>query len=180
VCRRRGRRPAAADGRPGTANQGQRRNRHDLLSGHCQPLAAGCQHFHARAGAQQPLGERGHGREQVLAVVEHQQRPPRRQMLEHSLLQRLPGPLGHPEHRRHRLDHKTLSHGHQVGEGAAGREQRCCFPRHRHRQAGLAHTARTNQSHQAGLAQGGQNGRPLPIPAHETRPLRGQANRSGR
>jgi hypothetical protein len=100
-------------------NQRQRRHRHQVLPGDREPLTAGCQHPHAGTCRQHPLGERGHLGKQMLAVVEHEQRPPRRQVLKHGFGQRLLGPFGNPKHRRRRLGDETLPHRHQVDEGAA-------------------------------------------------------------
>ena len=160
-------------------NQGQRRHLHRVLSGDRQPLAAGGQHSHARAGGQQPLGERRYLGQQVLTIVEHQQRPPPGEVLKHGHHQRLLRLLGHPEHRRHRLDHKPFPHRHQIGEGATGREQRCPIPRRLHRQPRLAHAAGADKRYQPGLPQRRQHRGPFPLPAHETRPRRGQAHRGG-
>ena len=55
------------------AGQRQRRDRIDPLERHQQPGPARREHRHPRAGRQQPLHERRHPVEHLLAVVQHQQ-----------------------------------------------------------------------------------------------------------
>ena len=69
--RGRGRRDDGATGR-----QRQRRDRPAAFSLDAERLAAGGEDRQRRAGDQQPLGEAGHRGGQVLAVVQHDQRPP--------------------------------------------------------------------------------------------------------
>ncbi len=59
----------------------ERRDGDDRLAEHAQRLAAGQQHPHLRTGAEQRIDELGDGVEQVLAVVEQQQRRPSGQRL---------------------------------------------------------------------------------------------------
>ena len=66
----------------------QARHREHPLERHQQPGAAGDQHRQPRAAREQPLEQHRHPVQQVLAVVQDQQRLPRRQPAEHGVLGR--------------------------------------------------------------------------------------------
>ena len=175
----RGQRPVAEQPL-GVRAQRQRGDRHTALTRDAQPLPAGHQHTGGRAGGQYPLGELGRLVDHVLAVVQHEQRPPGAQPRRDRLRERLVRALGHTQRGRDRPGHEPVAYRHQVHERTAGRQQRDCILGHHRGQPGLAHAARTQQRHQPGLLDRGQHGSALGAAADERRPGRGQASDAAR
>ena len=81
----------------------QGRRAPDRLTGHPQRLAARGQDAHARAGAQEGVRQRGAGRHEVLAVVQHQQQALLRQGRRERGRRGLPGTLADAQGARHGL-----------------------------------------------------------------------------
>jgi hypothetical protein len=77
-----------------------------VLPGDAQGLAAGGQDLQARAGAEQGVGERRAGPEQVLAVVQHQQEAAGAERVAHRREQRAAGLLLDAHRRRDGLRHE--------------------------------------------------------------------------
>ena len=77
---------------------GQRMHRVDLLAGHVQGLAAGRHQPHTGRGPHQGMRQAGRGLDQVLAVVEHQQGPPRGQVAAQGLQQIAARLFAQPQH----------------------------------------------------------------------------------
>ena len=112
--------------------------------------------------------------EQVLAVVEHQQRRAAGQVLVQRRVQRPARPLADAEQRRDGLADEPLAHRDQVDEHGAGRVPRRRGLGRPGRQPGLAHAAGADQGHHPAAGQGRQYRGLLPVPADEAGPGRGQ------
>ncbi len=138
----------------GARQLGQRQRRHPQgdLAGDPQRLAAGGQDAQARAGPQQRVRELGTRLDQVLAVVQHQQRRPSLEMLDQQVGRIAVRALPQPQRRRH---------GPRDQPGVAGRgqlHQPDAIPERLQqlgggleRQAGLAGAARADQGHEPAL-----------------------------
>ena len=96
----------------------------DPLPGHPDARAARRQHEQLGRLAEQRRQEVRGVVHQVLAVVQHEQGPPRPQPREHRVTQRLPGPFGHAEHRRHRLQEEARTRADELDERRAQRQRR--------------------------------------------------------
>jgi hypothetical protein len=141
----------------------QRRHDQDPLAGGGEPLPAGRQDREPPGRGEQLLGQPGHGGQQVLAVVEHQEpagppRPPGERL-----------PQGRA---RHHLDPGGVGHG--VAHGAVVAQRGQVHPPHGVvavggllGQAGLADPARADQRHQRPGGEGLADQRELPLPADE-------------
>ncbi len=167
--------------RRAAAVPGQRRYGEDPFEGHQQPGPARRQHPHLRAGRQQPFQKRRDTVPDLLAVVQHQERPAFGQCGAHHLVEALPGLLADPQDgrdgRRHPVrtgDRGQVDEPHPVGE-PVGRPGR-----HRQRQPGLAHSTGPDRRDLPMVRQQrGQRGA-FTIPPHERRQrLRQRGGRSG-
>jgi hypothetical protein len=136
----------------GERRERQRRHAPHRLTREPQRLAAGRQDADVRAGAQQRLGQRGAGADEVLAVVEHEQEALGPQRVAERGQQGAAGLLAHADDGRHRL-----GDGGRVGErgeldqpDAAGeplpREQGLRHPEGQPRLAGAAGAGERDQA----------------------------------
>jgi hypothetical protein len=160
---------------------GQRQPRHgeDPLERQDEPGPAGGEDPHRRARRQQPLDEHGDAVEQVLAVVEHEDRLGPGQAQEHRLLDRAALPLAHAEPGRHgHGHHRRVADGHEVDEPDAVGHVAGHLGGDGHRQAGLAHATGSEGGDEPVRAHGGDQLGDLRRAAHERR--EGDGQRGGR
>ena len=92
-----------------------------LLARHAQRLATRRQDAHLRRGAQDRVGQVGRRLDQVLAVVEDQQRAARLEYGAKRLHQRPAGFLAHAQHLRRLADHQRRDRGSAPGRGTRRR-----------------------------------------------------------
>ncbi|PPS87799.1 hypothetical protein BZZ08_02782 [Streptomyces sp. MH60] len=157
----------------------QRRNRHQGLAGDPEALPAGGEDPYAPAGAQQQCRQCGGGVDQVLAVVEHEQRL--------AVLQGGQQPLGgvhargaealaHPERGEHGVrDLSAVGQGRQLDEADVRRGDRRLAPARRlDREPGLAGAAGTGERDQACVGEQGRDAVQLRVPADTAGQLGGQ------
>ena len=91
--------------------------------------------------------------EQVLTVVEHEQQPLRREILEHRLLEAAARERLHPQARRERLPHRVrIGDRRELAQPRTIREVGDDLRRDLQREAGLADAADAGQGHQRRLA----------------------------
>ena len=90
----------------GGLRHGQRGYPPHHLPGHAQRLSAGGQDPQLRAGIQQLVRKVRHGLDQVLAVVQDEQKILRSQLLRERGAKRATRPLAHPERPGHHLRHQ--------------------------------------------------------------------------
>jgi hypothetical protein len=149
-----------------------RRHPPDGLAGHAERLAAGGQHRHLRAGAQQRVHQLGGGVDHVLAVVQADQQPPIPEV--HG--QRPQGPAGgldhHPGAGRHQLGHpRGIGHRAQIDPPDAVRPPVRQARSRLHRQAGLAAAARARERDKLMTPEQPLHDGQLATPADEARDL---------
>jgi hypothetical protein len=140
----------------------QRRHRPALLAVHAERLPAGGQHRHRWA---QPhhLVDQPCGRIQdVLAVVEHEQQSPVREVLDHGLLDREALALPHAQRHGHRVSDRAAraERGELAEPGAVG-EPGPLPVGDRHGEPGLADSADSAERHQRRAGQRGDHVRDL-------------------
>jgi hypothetical protein len=147
---------------------GQRGHPPDDLVGAAQRLAARGQDAHAGPGAQNLLGQAGARVDQVLAVVENDQRLARGQM-RHERLQS-PARCGdrHADGQRRRLRHEHgVAEARQVDEPSAVGQLRPRVRRDLERQPRLAAAPGAGERHEPGAAQQARDLRALALTADE-------------
>ena len=156
----------------GARRHPQRRNHVDRLAPDPQRLAAGGQHLHLRTTSEDSPHQHRDRVEQVLAVVEHQQRPPGADRGDDAVDQLGPRRRLHTQHLGDLVgDHVGVGDGGQLDQiGAVGKrlEQLAGGVQ---REAGLAGTARSGQRDQPVGRQHGPYLGLLGVPAHEARQL---------
>ena len=166
--------------RGGIVSDGERRDGPEVLARQAHALPAGHEDVHTWIPAVDDLDERAHGVQQVLAVVEHQQRAPAGE------------PLGYPiTHRRARRrcdgecvrysvgNRPGVAHGGQLDQPDAVRELRHQLPRRLDGKARLAHASHSRQRHQAVLTHGQYDVFQLDATTDERRRRRGQVAEGG-
>ena len=158
---------AGRDGQPGHTEH--------PLERHQQPGAAGDQHRQPRAAREQPLEQHRHPVQQVLAVVQDQQRLPRRQPAEDGVLAGPALALAEAERGRDRgPDHGRVGDRHEIHVPGAVVVPPGHLGDHAQRQPRLADPARAHRGHQAVRRERrGQRG-PFGGPADERGQRRGQ------
>jgi len=132
--------------------QGRHRDGH--LTGDAEHLTARGQDAHARASTQNRASEHGAGVQQMLTVVQHQQRLPAGQVLRQRR-HRPPGRLIQQAHspRDLRGEQSRVAQARQFHQPDAIAERPSCLPRRPHRQARLPDSAWPAQGNQPGTAE---------------------------
>ena len=155
------------DGQPG--------HREHPFEGHQQPGPAGGEHGQPGTAGEQPFQQDHHAVQQVLAVVQHEQRLPLGQPAEDVVRRRAALTLAEAERvRNRRRDHQRIGHRHQVDVPDAVGEPVSHVGRDTQGQAGLADPARPDGRDQAVLVQRLGQCRPLGHPPDERRQRRRQ------
>ena len=156
----------------------QRRHPQQPLAGHAERLPARRQHPHPRRGTQDRLGQRGRLVEQMLTVVQHDQRLFAREVVAHALGQRPPRAWLHrqrgDDHLREQVGvvgRGELTQPHTIGEPGQH------FRSDLEREARLAHTADPGQRHEPRLGECLRHPRDVVVAAHERRQLHRQVPR---
>ena len=127
----------------------QRRHRDHPLARQAEALPARRQHRHPRATMLDRVDQARDRIEEVLTVVEHQQQPLRREIVEHRLIERPTRQRLHPQARRQRLPHRLrIGDRRELAQPRTIRELADDFRRDLQREAGLADPAHPGQRHQ--------------------------------
>ena len=153
--------------------QPQRRQPVPRLPRHPGRLPAGRQDPHIIGGQQHSPAQSRHGRDHMLAVIQHQQHLPASQHPGQRISHRHPRPLVYPQRRRHRRRHprrirdrRQLNQPHPVGEPVSHP------PGYLTGQPGLTHPARPGHRHQPVVIQHASDLTDRTRPADETRQRR--------
>ena len=145
------------------------------LTGQPDRLPAGGQDPYVVGGRQQRPAQFGHGRDDLLAVVQHDQQLLPGQGRGQRVGHRNPRPVGHTQSRGHRRRYPArVGDGGQLGQPDSIRVAGGHLPRHLAHQTGLAHAAGTEHGHQAAGAEQVRDVTDRPGPAHETGQRRGE------
>ena len=167
----------------------QARHREHPLERHQQPGAAGDQHRQPRAAREQPLEQHRHPVQQVLAVVQDQQRLPPREPAEHGVLGRTGLALAEAERGRDGgRDHGRIGDRHEIHVPGAVGVPPGHLGDHAQRQPGLADPARARPRSPGDASRVLRSAPPVRRPGRRTRsaaraaagPLRARPDPPGR
>ena len=158
-----------------TERQTERRHGQQTLARDREPLAAGRQDAQSRAAVRQCFDELGHGTDEMLAVVEHKEKVPIRQILDHGRPHSPTRGSGDRQPRRDSLvELRGVADGGQLNDPHTSWEARQRVGRGLQREARLADPAHAGQRDDDALVECSRHALEFGLPTHERARLRGQ------